>query len=198
MARCSLANQIEHKRTSTTEIDPQPLPTIDSVLNPSTLYLRRANITDLGLSELVRQYPSLRKIRLHYCSLITDASVIAIGEHCSRLLELDLTGCSELTDVAVQGLCKLTQLNALALSQMQITDQSLFDIGRSAFHHSLNEINLRKCTQITDDGFLFLVQHCPNLKTIGFIQCPKLTERSRHTLNQQTHRYSYLVYNIPI
>jgi hypothetical protein len=86
----------------------------------------------------------------------------------------------------------------LGLSQTRINDNSLISIGQSSFRHTLNEINLRMCIEITDDGFLFLLKHCTHLKTIGFVQCPKLTERSRENLNLQTHQLSYLVWTIPV
>lgn len=200
MARCSLNAQIERKRSqpsNSTDSSALIIATT-SVLNPSTLYLRGATFTDRALIEFVRQYPSLRKIRLQNCSQITDEAVIAIGNSCLRLLELDLTGCVQITDQAIRALKPLTHLRSLALTQTQITDQSLFYIGQAAFHHTLNEINLRMCTEITDDGFLFLLKHCPHLKTIGFIQCPKLTERSRQNLNPQTRQLSYLVWTIPV
>lgn len=199
MARCSLSAQIERQRLQSTQTSVSASPTTTtSVLNPSILHVRGTNITDAGLTEFARQYPSLRKIRAHNCPKITDESVIAIGTHCSRLMELDLTGCVQITDDGIAALRQLTHLRSLALTQTHITDASLIHIGQSAFHHTLNEINLRMCTEITDDGFLFLLKHCPNLKTIGFIQCPKLTERSRQNLNTQSHQLSYLVWTIPV
>lgn len=198
MARCSLTAQIERKRLQTTQTEIPPHTTTFSVLNPSIIHLRGLNITDHGLIEFVQQYPSLRKIRVHNCPQITDESLKAIGTHCLRLMELDLTGCVKITDAGINALRHLTHLRALALTQTHITDDSLFYIGQSAFHHILNEINLKMCTEITDDGFLYLLKQCPNLKTIGFTQCPKLTERSRQNLNPYTHQLSYLVWTIPV
>ena len=199
MARCSLSAQIERKRLQSAENGSVThSSTTTSVLNPSIIHVRGLNITDDGLKQFIEQYPSLRKIRAHNCPQITDATVIAIGTHCLRLMELDLTGCVKVTDEGIHHLRSLTHLRSLALTQTQITDDALISIGQSAFHHTLNEINLRMCTEITDDGFLFLLKHCPNLKTIGFIQCPKLTERSRQNLNSQSHQLSYLVWTIPV
>jgi hypothetical protein len=198
MARCSLTAQIERKRLQSTQNETPPHSTTTSVLNPSIIHVRGINITDYGLVQFVEQYPSLRKIRLYNCSQITDESVNAIGTSCVRLMELDLTGCVRVTDEGINGLRQLTHLRSIALTQTHITDDSLISIGESAFHHTLNEINLKMCTEITDDGFLFLLKHCPNLKTIGSIQCPKLTERSRQNINPHTHQLSYLVWTIPV
>ena len=199
MAGCSLNAQIERKRLQTTQADCLQSSIITtSVLNPSIVHLRGMKITDNGLMPFVRQYPSLRKLRLHQCAQITDESLTAIGSCCLRLMELDLSGCVQVTDQGINKLRNLTHLRALSLTQTNITDQSLISIGQSPFHHVLNEINLRMCTEITDDGFLFLLKNCSNLKTIGFTQCPKLTERSRQTLNSQTHQLSYLVWTIPV
>ncbi|CAF1581527.1 unnamed protein product [Adineta ricciae] len=169
-----------------------------SALNPTILHFRSANVTDYGLVQFIQRYSSLRKIRLQNCSQITDESVIAIGTRCLHLLELDLTGCLQITDRGVDALRQITHLRSLALSQTHITDEALISIGQSAYNQTLNEINLKKCAEITDDGFLFLLQHCPNLSTIGFTQCPKLTERSRQNINPQTHQFSYLVWSIPV
>ncbi|CAF0806850.1 unnamed protein product [Adineta steineri] len=198
MAHCSLNAQIERKRLQSTQNDISPNVTITSVLNPSVIHLRNSDITDDGLIQFVQQYPSLRKIRLQNCSQITDESILAIGANCLRLMELDLTGCIQITDKGIDGLRNITHLRSLALTKTHITDDSLISIGQSAFHHTLNEINLKMCIEITDDGFIYLLQTCLNLKTIGFTQCPKLTERSRQNLNSQTHQLSYLVWTIPV
>jgi len=197
MARCSLSAQIERKRLESNQTETLSY-TTTSVLNPSVVYLRGMNITDYGLKEFVQQYPSLRKIRIQNCSYITNESICIIGKCCLRLMELDLTGCIQITDEGIDGLRQLTYLRSLGLSQTQITDKSLIAIGQSSFHYTLNEINLRMCTEITDDGFLFLLKNCPKLKKIGFVQCPKLTERSRQSLNPQSHPFSFLLWTIPV
>ena len=201
MANCSLTAQIERKRLESSyqpSIKNLPCPITTSVLNPSIIYIRGMYITDHGLVPFVQQYPSLRKIRVNDCSQITDESIIAIGTYCLRLMELDLTGCIKITDKGIDGLQQLTCLRSLALTKTHITDKALISIGESAFHRTLNEINLKMCSEITDDGFLFLLKQCPNLKTIGFNQCPKLTERSRQNLNPHTHQLNYLVWTIPV
>lgn len=202
MARCSLTAQIERKRLESNQTTASPSPSssfmVTSVLNPSIVYLRGTTITDYGLIDFVQQYSSLRKIRLQNCSYVTDASIRAIGKYCLRLMELDLTGCTQVTDEAIAALCQLPYLRSLGLSQTQITDHSLIAIGQSSFHYTLNEINLRLCEEITDDGFGFLLKNCPKLRKIGFLQCPKLTERSRQILNPQVHQFSFLHWTIPV
>lgn len=169
-----------------------------AALNPFVLYLRSANITDHGVIQFVQRYPALRKIRLQNCSQITDESVLAIGASCARLLELDLAGCLQITDRAIDGLKQLTQLRSIGLTKTQITDESLMTIGQSAFRHVLNEINLKMCVEITDDGFIFLLHNCPALKNIGSSHCPRLTARSRQTINTNTHPLSYFMWSIPV
>lgn len=199
MAGCSLNAQIERKRLQSTQNELLQSPIItSSVLNPSIVFICGEKFTDRGLIPFVRQYPSLRKLRAHNCLNLTDECLFAIGQSCMRLMELDLTGCVQITDRGIEALSNLTNLRCLALARTNITDKSLISIGQSAFHHALNEINLRMCTEITDDGFLYLLKSCLNLKTIGFTQCPKLTERSRQNLNSQTHQLSYLVWSIPV
>ena len=198
MARCSLSAQIERQRLQSTPAASSSPNTITSVLNPSIVYVRGMNFTDAGLIDFVQQYPSLRKLRAQNCAQLTDESLRAIGRCCHRLMELDLTGCIQITDAGIEGLRQLTHLRSLALTQTRISDHALVSIGQSSFRHTLNEINLRMCTEITDDGFLFLLKNCANLKTIGFVQCPKLTERSRQNLTSQSHQLSYLVWTIPV
>ncbi|CAF0822081.1 unnamed protein product [Adineta ricciae] len=197
MARCSLNAQIERKRLESNQNQVSTF-TITSVLNPSIIYLHGSSITDQGIIEFVQQYPSLRKIRLQNCSHITDASICAIGKYCLRLMELDLTGCIQISDEGVNSLRLLPYIRSLSLSQTRISDAALIAIGQSSFHYTLNEINLKMCTEITDDGFAFLLKNCPKLKKIGFLQCPKLTERSREIFNAQTHQFSFLLRTIPV
>ena len=198
MARCSLSAQIERQRRQSTPAASSSPSSITSVLNPSIVYVRGMNITDVGLIDFVQQYPSLRKLHAQNCARLTDESLHAIGRCCHRLMELDLTGCMRITDAGIDGLRPLTHLRSLALTQTHISDNALVSIGQSSFRHTLNEINLRMCTEITDDGFLFLLKNCTHLRTIGFVQCPKLTERSRQNLTSQSHPLSCLVSTIPV
>ncbi|CAF0786469.1 unnamed protein product, partial [Didymodactylos carnosus] len=195
MSKCSLHSQIERERRTitTTTIDHQ----ITSVLNPSVLYIR-GRITDYGWIKFIHEYLNLRKIRLNNCLLLTDKSLQSIGQCCHRLIELDLNGCINISDDGIRELKHLLHIKSLGLAQTSITDLALYTIGQASFKHMLQEINVRQCQQITDDGFTYLLKNCPNLRTIGFLQCPKLTELSRQSLGPNTHQFSYVVWSIPV
>lgn len=193
LAQCSLTAQIERQR-----LQPNESTITTSVLNPSIIYLRGLTITDDGLSKFVQQYPSLRKIRLQHCLELTDESLSVIARSCLRLIEFDFSGCLQITDQGVHYLRSLMHLRSLALAQTSITDQSLITIGQSSFRHTLNEINLRMCTEITDEGFLFLIKNCTHLKMIGFVQCPKISERAKANFNAHTHSISHHIRTIPV
>ncbi|CAF1003625.1 unnamed protein product [Didymodactylos carnosus] len=193
MSKCSLNSQIERQRQISTTIDHQTMP----VLNPTVVYIND-RISDDGWIKFIHEYLNLRKIHLNNCPLITDKSLYSIGQCCHRLIELDLNGCMNISDEGIKELKCLLHIKSLGLAQTSITDMALYSIGQASFKHMLQEINVKQCQNITDDGFMYLLSNCPNLRTIGFLHCPKLTELSRQSLGPHTHQFSYVVWSIPV
>ena len=100
-----------------------------------------ANLTDNSITALVRSCPLLESLDLHTCCLksndddadegITDASMMAIAEHCSALRKLDLSFCQGMSDagmIAVAQGCPL--LESLELDDCEWITEEAVDIIR--------------------------------------------------------------------
>ena len=98
---------------------------------------------------------------LRQCSVL-DSTISLVGQRCRYLRELDLTGCSALTDAACEALgksCKDLQRLSIA-GCSKITDEGVSDIARS-MGNSLTALNLNRCQYVCDDSHT-LVNHVKN------------------------------------
>ncbi|KAJ3005977.1 hypothetical protein HKX48_000353 [Thoreauomyces humboldtii] len=79
------------------------------VSNPqlTVVTLRKSAATDRHIRILARRAPNLQKAILSGCVALTDESVLALARRCGRsdaLHELDLSGCSEISDLGLRAL----------------------------------------------------------------------------------------------
>lgn len=84
-----------------------------AVLSESCVHLRVVNlcsklwkVTDIAVTALARNSSALQVVTLP--RTITDAGVIALLHNCSSLTHLDLSNCSNLTDISVKALAAIS------------------------------------------------------------------------------------------
>lgn len=106
------------------------------------------NLTDVAVSTLVKAHDAslaTSHLSLEGCSKITDASLYAICESYSQLIELDLSNCMVSDyDVAVLEVAKQLRLHVLMLCGcgcMKVTQKSVAFFG--SMSSSLEGLNLR-------------------------------------------------------
>uniref|UniRef100_A0A182IZJ0 F-box domain-containing protein n=1 Tax=Anopheles atroparvus TaxID=41427 RepID=A0A182IZJ0_ANOAO len=78
-----------------------------------------AYLSSVAVSELVHNLtPYMLRLNLAGCrSTITNEGLAVLVKRCPRLLELDLSDCTQLTSEAIQLVCKLRKLEYLSLSR---------------------------------------------------------------------------------
>ena len=60
----------------------------------------------------------------------------------------------------------------------QVTDKYIKDVMELVLYpESLTKLNLRSCTQITNDGLKALVKHCKNLTELNLRSCAQITDK---------------------
>ena len=127
--------------------------------------------------------PFVRQLSLHNCP-ITDASLLAVGTHCTELRNVSLYRCDGVTDAGVLALVRqCSELQEIFLNGCnQITDAS---IGALASHCAELEVaSFCNCPNITDAGVVKLATACPLLQVISLWGCRKITDASLAVLAQ--------------
>jgi hypothetical protein len=145
-----------------------------------------------GFRALAKNCPKLKSLAL-CCSLaITESAVLFLLEQCNvlehiklqamqitnetikwvvkhpTLISMDISSCSNITDIGMQVLADGCQLQRIVLSNCKITDQSLGSIAKGC--KALTYVNLSG-TNCTDTGVQMLTQGCSNITNLILSNC---------------------------
>jgi hypothetical protein len=152
---------------------------------------------------------SLRSINLSHTRIVEDVLIAFLNE-CSNLVSINLRSCSELTDGGVQSLCEAKRnLQNLNISKCpQLTSGSIVaiaeccpqlqDLNISSLHFvsdeevkwilqgcsKLRKINLSS-TKITNASVEAAIQSCPQLQSMSFLHCERVTNEAFRLLISQ-------------
>ncbi|XP_052031317.1 protein AMN1 homolog isoform X2 [Apodemus sylvaticus] len=115
---------------------------------------------------------------------ITDSNINEVLH--PEVQRLDLRSC-DISDVALQHLCKCRKLKALNLKSCRehrnnITSEGIKVVASSC--SDLHEISLKGCCNVTDEGVLALALNCQLLKIIDLGGCLSITDVSLHALGK--------------
>lgn len=173
-----------------------------------------ANVTDAVLGQLAKSCRGLGSLYLQYCAFITDAGVqmLAVEVNHDTLTSLDLSGCALLSDhsvVALGQLCrKLRRLNLKAVNRVtevggssithncwdieylcledmyNLTDSAfVFDFssdGRRAVEANMlrcvTDMNLQDCNKLTDMAVNHIMKRACRISTLNLAGCCNLTD----------------------
>ncbi|XP_072291438.1 F-box and leucine-rich repeat protein 13 [Eucyclogobius newberryi] len=157
--------------------------------------------------------PFLVHLNLRGCTFITWPSLKCVSE-CRNLQELNLSECSNITDVMVQKITKgCPCLLYLNLSCTNITNPALRELSRNCLNlqylsvaycsgftdqgfvylktgrgcRNLVHLNLSGCTQMTVNGFRYIAAGCPSLKEIVINDMPTLSDSCVTALLSRCH-----------
>ncbi|KAK4489420.1 hypothetical protein RD792_005229 [Penstemon davidsonii] len=136
------------------------------------------NASEMGILSVSEECPTLQELELHMCndrvlrgiaacqnlqilrlsgivdgfysSLVTDTGLTILAQGCKRLVKLELSGCMG----SYEGIKAIGQC-----CQM------------------LEELTL--CNHKMEDGWLFALSYCENLKTLRFLSCKKIDSSSQ-------------------
>lgn len=122
---------------------------------------------------------------------VVDGQAKPLNKLC-RLQTLNLSGCSEITDVGLKVAVHFPELVALDLSHCQkITDSGLLAVGAS--NGCLESINLSYCEQLTDGGILNLAKLLPRLRRLDIQVIFTHSCRKYSTYRLKCAMFSFLI-----
>ncbi|KAH6914821.1 SCF E3 ubiquitin ligase complex F-box protein grrA [Coprinopsis sp. MPI-PUGE-AT-0042] len=131
-----------------------------------------------------RSYEQLRLLDLTGCSAITDEAIEGLVSHCPKIRNLVLAKCLLLTDRSVEAICSLGKhLHYLHLGHAsRITDGSVKTLARSCTR--IRYIDFANCTNLTDMS-VFELSALPKLRRIGLVRVTNLTDEAVYSLAER-------------
>ncbi|XP_062317004.1 protein AMN1 homolog isoform X2 [Osmerus eperlanus] len=176
------------------KLDLQNCPVSDSALRQihcpelRTILLRGClSISSEGVGALASSCPRLQVVDLTECAGVADRGVLALARCCPALQVLSLGDCPTVGDaslLALAGSCGL--LHSLYLSGTQVTDVGVTGLATGLCSNNLKELQLARCSNLTDRAVTAVLTHCPNIRIFNFHGCPHITDRSRDALHNLT------------
>ncbi|KAG0245956.1 hypothetical protein BGX31_005242 [Mortierella sp. GBA43] len=123
-------------------------------------------------------FPRLRELFLSDCTFLSDNAILALAPNVPRLEVLSLSFCCALTDVAVEAVCEncryLKKLD-LSFCGSAVSDASLYQLAQMDSQepgkHTLEDLEIRGCVRVTEQGVRQVLNGCVNLKKLNVSSC---------------------------
>jgi hypothetical protein len=135
-------------------------------------------ISENFLQKLAGQCPQITHLGIGYCTKITDASLDKFLRESKKIEELNIEGCTQLSDDAFKNTQSTLRLfNARGCQN--IRDKIFSELPQK--WHNLTHVTLDCCKNITDDGLIPLLAGNTKLRELSASECDQLTNQSfRH------------------
>ncbi|KAL4076131.1 hypothetical protein J3A83DRAFT_4225136 [Scleroderma citrinum] len=139
---------------------------------------------DLPPLILPKTLDHLRMLDLTGCSLLTDDAIEGIISHAPKIRNFVLSKCLLLTDRAVESICLLGKhLHYLHLGHAtNITDRSIKSLARCCTR--LRYVDFANCALLTDMS-VFELASLPKLRRIGLVRVHNLTDEAIYALAER-------------
>ena len=122
---------------------------------------------------LIQNLTQLETLSLYNCRQTTDDALLSIVTSAPHITDLNLRNCKKLTASGVVNVTRLPNLVKLNLwGIVVLTDAALISIAKGA--PQIQELSLRFCLEITNDGVSELIVSCPNLRVLDLGYCMSL------------------------
>ncbi|KYN03547.1 Putative RNA-binding protein EEED8.10 [Cyphomyrmex costatus] len=108
---------------------------------------------------------NLHDLKITYNPKISDDFFTDLVQHCQQLINVDITGCCNVSDAGLAAIATLVKLEKLIVSYIdQVTDEGLENIC------GLKELECRRCS-FSDRGIIMLIRSSPQLKLLDLSGC---------------------------
>lgn len=140
----------------------------------------------------VHRAAKLSILDVSYSENITDASILAVAQHCRMIEMIDISGCVLLTDVAVMALgasCPRVWALKLKLCPL-VTNQGFANLTSSM--RQLRILDIACNATIAPSGFLSILKTIPMLQRLTIAGCSQLGDTAIASITQYSRRLRYL------
>jgi len=128
-------------------------------------------ITDAAIIGFAEKSPPIQLISLFDLDMLTDASVLAIGQHCNQLRELYLHRLHNITgEASFESFSHLQSLYQIRIGSCDVNDNSLLRLAQAC--PALTVLVLEECPKLTDVGIFHLATYMTNLELFGLARLP--------------------------
>ena len=142
------------------------------------------DITDYGISMVVRSNRHIKHLNISGCPMITDVGLREVGISCLNIQELYISSCQGIEGaglISVAECCRyLIRLDVSKCKKLK--NWSLTKVFN--FCIRLEEVNVSYLSDITDEEIRVLAQNCPNIVSLKAIECCYLSDTCVLTLAQ--------------
>ncbi|TVU32513.1 hypothetical protein EJB05_24244 [Eragrostis curvula] len=119
-------------------------------------------LTDKGIEAATSICPNLQGFSIYWIVGLTDSSIMHITKNCKQILDLNLSGCKNISD---KGL-RLIANNYQGLKKLNITRPA----------DTKSDI-LFRCVKLTDDGLQEVLQKCTSLESLNLYALSSFTDK---------------------
>ncbi|XP_046145344.1 uncharacterized protein LOC123989066 [Osmia bicornis bicornis] len=126
-------------------------------------------------TSLAEAFTRLHTLHLRFCGWVSNSLLVQIGEHLKELERLDLSGCSNIRgQFALEELATLHKLREIHLCNLHpsVGIQPLGSI------RTLQEVQCRDSSGITDEDVCQVVRGCPALTRLNVEGCQGVTQQT--------------------
>jgi F-box/leucine-rich repeat protein 2/20 len=128
----------------------------------------------------VKDCENLEVLDLSYCSNLSDVALQYISEYCPKLIHLDISGCSLIGSdglSAVYRHCsKLEKLRLMLCDQPSLTPECLADITK--FAQAIKVLELTGVRQLTDASAEKIARYGSQIQFLAMNGCVDITDRA--------------------
>lgn len=127
---------------------------------------------------------SLRSLTIRSCPGFNSSSLAMVGKLCPQLHHLDLSGQSDITDLALVSLLESCEAGLVKVNLgdcVNLTDESIVALAR-LHGGTLEVLNLDGCKKVTDASLVSIASNCLFLNDLDVSKC-SITDRGLAALS---------------
>ncbi|KAK5644090.1 hypothetical protein RI129_007935 [Pyrocoelia pectoralis] len=135
------------------------------------VYLTRVKNYDLSSQALINFLSPLENLfllQLSNCHCVNDEVLVTLSKSCPALSGLDVGGCVQVTDISVEAISVVRNLQWLTLSGTQVSNEGIKKLVRGPSGGKLKELRISHCSKISDNILVEIIQFCPNIEVLIF------------------------------
>jgi F-box and leucine-rich repeat protein 2/20 len=139
-------------------------------LNITSIILRHQPINPANVFLIANCFPNLQQLNLTGCSGMSDEGITHVLRICCNMTHLNLTSCN---NVKLRGMnFEVLKLETFDLSCSSADDETLYVISR--YCRGLFQLSLQYNQNVTEKGVKHVVENCTQLREIKLEGCYKV------------------------